>query len=645
MARRLTTIVITDVVGYSRLMAADETETLESVKAHQRQVINPLIESCGGRVVKLMGDGSMLEFASVVDSVRFAVLMQRGIAEDTQQIAYRIGINIGDVIADGDDLFGDGVNIAARIEPLADPGGICLSRSAYLQIVGKLDIDCETMGEHDVKNIPEPVEVWRIAMNDKAALIERPNALQSEPTTNRYRLLAATITAALFVTVAGGFFWHFQSDLQQANSDTELKTAHSPPASSNSVSQPDSQPEAVVPPVVIQENTLAVLPFHNLDGNTEIQYFSDGLSEDLTTDLSKVKGLTVISYASSIDYPNAESGFKTIARELGVRYLVRGTVRHNADRVRINVSLIDPLDGFNIWTDRYERARSNPFDVQEEVTRQIVNALSLTLKADKSELKQIDPGAYYMLLRGLEPLRTLTASGSAEARVFFERALALDPQYARAYASIAVSYGREMILRYSDETSEASVKKGLEAAITATILDPNIPHAYYAVGLLNLVIKEYDNALAAVRHAIALDGNYADGYALLAEVALYGGDLSEALIAIKRAKLLHPHHPYSYDWIEGNILYQLGRFDDAQPFLEQAVELSPQFYQGLITLAANYGQQGSIELASVVLSKIKAIEPDRDVITAVSQVPFGLTERRNALIEGLQKAVSRSLGN
>ncbi|MFT5351851.1 MAG: adenylate cyclase, partial [Gammaproteobacteria bacterium] len=546
MARRLTTIVITDVVGYSRLMADDETGTVEAVKAHQRQVINPLIESCGGRVVKLMGDGSMLEFASVVDSVRFAVLMQCAIAEDTQQITYRIGINIGDVIADGDDLFGDGVNIAARIEPLADPGGICLSLSAYKQIVGKLDIDFEAMGAHDVKNIPEPVEVWRIVMNDKAALIEKPDILQSMPATNRYWLLAATIASALLVIVGASFFWHSQSHQQKVTSSAEPKTAQSPPIS---VSQPGSGQGTIVPPVVIRENTLAVLPFHNLGGDAEIQYFSDGLSEDLTTDLSKVKGLTVISYASSFDYPNAQSGFKIIARELGVRYLVRGTVRHNGDRVRINVSLVDPLDGFNIWTDRYERARSNPFDVQEEVTLQIVNALSLTLETDKEELKKIDPNAYYMLLRGLEPLRELTASGSVRARVFFERALVLDPQYARAYASIAVSYGREMILRHSDEASEASVKKGLEAAITATILDPNIPDAYFAIGLLNLVIKEYDNALAAVRHAIKLDGNYSDGYALLAEVAFYGGDLNEALIAIKRAKLLHPHHPYSYDWI------------------------------------------------------------------------------------------------
>lgn len=626
MARRLTTIVITDVVGYSQLMAADETGTLAAVKAHQRQIINPLIESCGGRVVKLMGDGSMLEFASVVDSVRFAVLMQNAIAEDTKKIAYRIGINIGDVIADGDDLFGDGVNIASRIEPLADPGGICLSLSAYRQIVGKLDIDFEAMGAHEVKNIPEPVEVWRITMNDRAALIERPDSLRPKSATIRYRLIASIVASVLFVTVVGGYFWHTRSDPQL------------PAASVSTVSQSEAGQEAIVPPIVKRENTLAVLPFHNLGGDTEIQYFSDGLSQDLTTDLSKVKGLTVISYASSFDYPNAESGFKTIARELGVRYLVRGTVRHNADRVRINVSLVDPLDGFNIWTDRYERARSNPFDVQEEVTRQIVNALSLTLETDKEELKQIDPDAYYMLLRGLEPLRELTASGSADARVFFERALALDPQYARAYASIAVSYGREMILRYSDETSEASVKKGLEAAITATILDPNIPHAYYAIGLLNLVIKEYDNALAAVRHAIKLDRNYSDGYALLAEVALYGGDLNEALIAIKRAKLLHPHHPYSYDWIEGNILYQLGRFDDAKPFLEKAVNLSPQFYQGLITLAANYGQQGYIELASSVLSKARAMEPDRDVVNAVSQMPFESEERRNALIGGLQKS-------
>lgn len=639
MARRLTTIVITDVVGYSRLMAADEVATLAAVKEHQRHVINPLIESCGGRVVKLMGDGSMLEFASVVDSVRFAVLMQSAIAKDTKQIAYRIGINIGDVIADGDDLFGDGVNIAARIEPLADPGGICISQSAYRQIVGKLDIDFEAMGAHAVKNIPEPVEVWRIIINDKAALIERPSVLQSRPTTNRFPPLAATVASALLVVIVGGFFWYTRPVEQPAISGSDTQTPQSLGSSVGSVSTQDAGPDAIVPPVVQRENTLAVLPFHNLGGDTDIQFFSDGLSDDLTTDLSKVKGLTVISYASSHDYPNAESGFKSIAKELGVRYLVRGTVRHSADRVRINVSLVDPLDGFNIWTDRYDRARSNPFDVQEDVTRQIVRALSLTLEADNNDIRQINPDAYYMLLRGLEPLRELTATGSAKARVFFERAIALDPQYARAHASIAVSYGRELILRYSDEPSDASVKKGLEAAITATILDPNTPHAYFAVGLLNLVIREYDNALAAVRHAIALDGNYSDGYALLAEVALYGGDLKEALVAINRAKLLHPHYPYSYDWIEGNILYQLGRYDDAQPYLEKAVKLSPQFYQGLVTLAANYGQQGYIELASMVLAKAQAIEPDRDVVNGVSQMPFGFEERLNALTVGLQKAV------
>lgn len=400
--------------------------------------------------------------------------------------------------------------------------------------------------------------------------------------------------------------------------------------------RPDHGQNTTVLPIVMQENTLAVLPFANLSGNPEIQYFSNGLSADLSTDLSKVTGLTVISHASSFKYPNAESGFKKIAQDLGVRYLVRGTVRHEADRVRINVALVDVLDGFNIWADRYDRERSNPFDVQEEVTREIVGALSLVLGMESVE-RRVEPDAYYTLLRGLESLRELSASANAEARQYFLRAIALDPQYARAHASIAITFARETVLQTS-EYSESSIEKGLEAAITAIQLNPDIPEAYYALGWLNLGVKEFDNALAAARHAIKLDSNYSEGYALLAEVALYAGDLNESLIAIKRAKLLHPHHPPSYHWTEGHILYQLGRFEDAQLVLEEAANLNNHFYQGLIVLAANYGQLGNSEAASLILSREKIKKPPLDAVKLASKIPYGIQKRRAVLIDGLRKA-------
>jgi TolB-like protein/DNA-binding winged helix-turn-helix (wHTH) protein/cytochrome c-type biogenesis protein CcmH/NrfG len=403
-------------------------------------------------------------------------------------------------------------------------------------------------------------------------------------------------------------------------------------------SAPTSDDQTVIPPVISSENTLAVLPFVHLGTGPELRFFGDGLSTDLATDLSKVPKLTVISYASSFDYSGAESGFKKIAKDLGVRYLVRGTVRQNADRIRINVSLIDTLDGFNVWAERFDRDKRNPFDVQAEVTREIVDALSLTLNSGERAPQRIEPDAHFMLLRGLEPLREYTERGNLEARRYFERALAFDPEYARAYAKIAITYGRETVFRSSDEISKASIEKGLEAAITAIQLDPDIPHAYFALGVLNLAIRQHDNAMAATRHALKLDRNYSDGYALLAEIAVYSGDLEEALIAIQRAKLLHPHHPPSFHWIEGQILFHLGRYDDAQPFLEAAVEGNPRFYQGLIALAANYGQQRETKAAKAVLEKALAIKPELKLDKELAQTSYNIEERRQRLAEGLKKA-------
>lgn len=403
---------------------------------------------------------------------------------------------------------------------------------------------------------------------------------------------------------------------------------------------PDTE-KAIVPPEVSPDQTLAVLPFVNLGSNPDLRYFSDGLSEDLTTDLSKVERLTVISHASSFDFPDAEKNFRRIAEDLGVRYLVRGTVRHHAERVRINVSLVDPYGGFNLWAERFDWDMAHPFEFQEEVTRQIVQALSLTLGMEKDVTPSVEPDAYYMLLRGLEPLRALTARGNEEAREYFKRALELEPGYARAYANIAVTYGRETIFRYREEISKVSIDEGLEAAITAIRLDPDIPDAYFALSVLNLALGEHANALAAARHAIRLDGNYSDGYALLAEVAVHGGELNEALAAVQRAKLLHPRHPFSYDWIEGHILFHLERYDEAQPFLEDVVGSNPDFYRGLITLAANYGQQGAMQEATDVLSDILTIKPDFALAKEAEQTPYRFEERRERLAQGLRLAVSK----
>ena len=398
----------------------------------------------------------------------------------------------------------------------------------------------------------------------------------------------------------------------------------------------DSGP--VDPPTVTPDRTLAVLPFANLSGDPELAYFSHGLSEDLTIDLSKIDALTVIASASSFAFEDADSGFRQIAEALGVRYLVRGTVRHDGERVRINVSLVDPYDGSNLWAERFDRTRANAFDVQEEVTRKVVDALSLTLGAEPDIDHPIQPDAYYMLLRGLEPLRAHTPEGNLEARSYFARALELDPQYARAHANIALTYGRQTAFRYSDDLDPADVARGLEAAITAIQLDPAIPDAYIALGTLNLAIGEHDNALAAARHAIRLDPNASDAYALLAEISVHGGPLDEALAAIERAKLLHPRHPFSYDWIEGHVRFQLGQYDAAARLLNGVVETNPGFFRGLVTLASTLGHQGEVDAARGLATLAERQKPDFAAEIDAGRALYLFEDRGQRLADGLRIA-------
>ncbi|MGI9390097.1 MAG: tetratricopeptide repeat protein [Boseongicola sp.] len=713
MERRLTAILITDMVGYSQKMALDEAEIFSRQKQLRTELIDVIIREYGGQIVKSTGDGILTKFNSVVDAVRCAVTLQLEISkheinnQPSDRIVYRIGINLGDIIVDDDDIHGDGVNLAARLVQVAEPGGICVAETVFRHVRGRISSQFEDLGEQDLKNIPGPVRAYRVNMSPE----ERGGAQESlQLGAFKYDPVNGLITGAQ------GEIVHLRKQSQKvlsilaetpgeivtkdrlinavwpsiATTDDSLiqciadirrtfgtqsvetfpkKGYRLCPAGADVSSgtfaishrliwlslaclliaatislllirdfEFDSNEAAVVLPTIVPENTLAVLPFTNLSGDSELTYFSDGLSEDLTTDLSKVSDLTVISYASSFEFHDAEKGFRKIADDLGARYLVRGTVRHHADRVRINVSLIDPYEGFNLWAERFDRSKENPFDVQEEVARYIVEALSLELGAVAVDAKRIEPDAYYMLLRGLEPLRTYSESGNLEAREYFERALELDPEYARAHASIAITFGREVVFRYADDIPKDSVQKGLQAAITAIGLDPGIPDAYFALGVLNLALGEYDNALAAARHSIRLDKNYSDGYALLAEVAVHGGDLTEALTAIQRAKLLHPRYPVTYDWVEGHTLFQMGRYDDAQPILEKVADINPRFYRGLVTLAANYGQQGNRDAASDFLSRAQSIKPNVALDDVVEQASYGLKDRAQRLSKGLKVA-------
>ena len=397
--RRLAAILSADVVGFSRLMGTDESDTLAQLKGHRGELIDPEIATHRGRIVNTAGDSVLAEFASVVDAVQCAVSIQRaiqdrnqGIAED-RRLTLRIGISLGDVIADGDDIFGDGVNVAARLQALAEPGTVCISRSTRDQIRDKLTFTLEDLGEHSVKNIARPVRAFRVALDD------------AEPTVG----------------------------------DAKSK-----------VEKPLSLPD---------EPSIAVLPFDNMSGDPEQEYFSDGLAEDVITDLSKISALFVIARNSAFKFKGEAVDVAQVSRELGVRYVLEGSVRKAGQRVRINAQLIDGSTGGHLWAERYDGDAEDVFGIQDEVTGKIVDALKLKLTPDEKE--RLDRRgtdnveAHDCCSRGRELARRFKRESNVEARAKFEQALALDPMFVAAYAGLAGTHALDFVNRWSD-SPEAS---------------------------------------------------------------------------------------------------------------------------------------------------------------------------------------------
>ncbi len=374
--RRLAAILSADVVGYSRLMGEDEAGTLTALKSHRLELIDPSVEEYGGRIVKLMGDGILIEFPSVVEAFGCAIAVQRGLAKrneavpESRQVVFRVGVNVGDVIIEDDDIYGDGVNLAARIQSLADPGGVCISRTARDQIRDKLDIDLEDLGEHELKNIARPVRVFRIP-------IDSPETPPGER--------------------AGGFH-------QATGSESKIRLA------------------------------IAILPFNNMSSDPEQAFFSDGLTEDLITELSRFGDLTVIARDSTFTFKGRSMKVQEVADDLGVRDIVEGGVRRAGERVRVTVQLVDAATGEHIWAERYDRDIEDIFDLQDEITQTIAS----TIPGWVEEVERVRPkkpndmAAYDYVIRGKILHHRVTREDNAEARKLLDKAIELDSEYAHA---------------------------------------------------------------------------------------------------------------------------------------------------------------------------------------------------------------------
>ncbi len=555
--RKLSAILSADVEGYSRLMAQDEVATVQTLTAY-REVMTSLIQQHRGRVVDSPGDNLLAEFSSVVDAVQCAVAVQKEfqarnaeLPED-RRMEFRIGINLGDVIEEGDRIYGDGVNIAARLEALADPGGICISKTAFDQIETKLPLGYEYLGDQTVKNIPKPVGAYRVLMEPRVTVAGAREEKKAWPV--RRKAIVAGAAAVLVVAIAVGI-WHFY--VRPAPPPVE-------PAS------PEKMAYALP-----DKPSIAVLAFTNMSGDPEQEYFSDGLTEEIITTLSKASDLFVIARHSTFSYKGKPVKIKQVAEELGVRYVLEGSVRKGEDRVRVTAQLIDALTGHHLWAEAYDRELKDILAVQGEITKEIITALEV--KLTKGEQARV-------FARGTDNVEAWALGGKAwklqlryskennvKARGLLERALKLDPDYPFLWTALGHTHYLDGRFAWTKSQAE-SFKRALEYYKKAITLDEEDPFAHGLLESIYLFQRQHEKAIAAGQRAISLDPNYADGYALLSQTMRYSGRFEEALTLIKKAMRLSPTPRLFYPITLGETYLMLGRYEEAIPIYKQLHE-------------------------------------------------------------------------
>jgi len=572
MERRLTAILAADVVGYSRLMGEDEVGTLARLKTYRRELVDPAIEEFHGRIVKLMGDGALVEFASVVDAVQCAAAIQRRTAghdkgaPEAQRIQFRIGVNLGDVIVDGNDIYGDGVNVAARLEGLAEPGGICVSGTAFDHVVHKADVGFASLGEQRLKNITDPVRVYRILLDPGDAGKKAGRPYWPSP---RVKILAGT--GALLIG-----FLAFAFELQK------------PPAP--------------------HRPSVAVLPFANLSGDPSQDYFADGITEALITDLAKLSVLDVIARNSVFAYKGQSVALSDVARKLGVRYVVEGSVQRAGEQSRITAQLIDAATGDHLWADRFDRGAAEVFAVQDEMSRDIVKSLGMNPTTSGTERMARPPTvnleAYDYYLRGEQASRTGRPSALGEALHFYAQAVALDPSFAEAFAADARTAVYIWRNNYDYVLQSALARKrAYENAGRALQLNPNLSLPYAMLAILQVVDKRYEEAIESAKRAVVLGPGDVQAHVAIGYVYLFAGKFADAAAAIKTALRLDPNLSPVDRQVAGLVFFLNGDNDRAIATLERARADAPGVSAILISLAAAYARAGRIADARAAVAQ------------------------------------------
>ena len=590
--RKLCAILSADVKGYSQLMGADEEATVRTITGY-REVFVELVGRHRGRVVDTPGDNILAEFESVVDALKCALNIQKdlqeknaGLSED-RRMEFRIGINLGDVIQEENRIYGDGVNIAARIEGLADPGGICISRSAYDQVKNKLNVGFAYLGEHAVKNIAEPVRVYGV-LTDPAAAGKVFGEKKHSGDGSRKAVIAALIVLTLLV--ASLTTWLF----------VRKTPVHTEPAVREKLTFP-----------LPEKPSVAVLPFKDLTGDPEQQYKVSGATDAVRIALARVPNLFVIDHNSSYRYNGNEVKIKQVAEDLGVRYVIEGSFQRSGNTVRINAKLVDALTGRYNWAETFDRQEGDLFEMQDEIGQKIATELEVQLtEGEQARIwyrQTNDPRAYRKFRIGKEYYRKRTKQDNKTARKHYEEAIALDPGYAEAKCHLGFTYIQEAINGWTKnrKKSFAQAKKLAEDAIK---LDPNYPHSYTLLGSIYLWQGQREKALELISHSIDLEPNYAGNIAMKALALAYLEEPETALEAIESAMRLNPYYPHWYLGVIGRVYLLQNQYQNAIDAFETRRKRSKSGLN-MVELAIAHQLAGNRDQAKAVADKMLQKKP------------------------------------
>jgi adenylate cyclase len=573
--RKLSAILSADVKGYSRLMGEDEVATVRTLKEY-REVMFGVIKDYRGRVVDSPGDNVLAEFASVLDAVECAVETQKELKSrndvllENRRMEFRIGVNLGDVIEDEGRVYGDGVNIAARIESLAEGGGICISGSTYEQVEHKLPLSYEDMGVHKVKNVVRPIHVYKV-----------------------------------------------------------LQTPISP------VHRVNEEPESIAMP------SIAVMPFVNLSGDAEQEYFSNGITEEIITSLSKTPKLLVIDPRSTLAYKGKTADLRQIGRELGVQYILTGSVRKAGDRVRVNAQLIDAGRGEHVWAERYDRELKDIFALQDEITLRITQALQIKLtEGDQARIfgKGTDNlDAYLKWMQGQDLLIRGNKDNNTLARRMFEDAIRADPDWVQPYVLLGWTHLMDSLMGWSS-SPEASFDEAVKLGRKSLTLDDSLPGPHGLMSHIHLYERRHDEAIAEAQKAVDLGPGLAFVYAWLGSPLMYAGRSHEAIRFFEKAIRLNPFPP-AY-WIRdlGEAYRMAKRYEDAVSEFKRAIQINPHDLRSHVSLACTYSLMGRAADAEGAISTVLRIEPGFSVQDYSKALPYKEREDLNCVIEALRKA-------